>query len=154
MKAVSRVLLFQIYNMNRKNFKKQRNLERQLNNLMRQLCCWNCFQVGHKRFQCPYAKQNSCSFCRKPSILSIECGCELSRLHISLPNHRQEVAERIPYHDDVMVPVVNIRNGAVEYQRNDNLVIVVDNNDDQNEEDEVDNDVLEINADTDSLDDL
>lgn len=136
--------------MNRQNYKKQRKLEKQMNNLMRQLCCWNCFQLGHKRFQCPFPKQNSCSFCRKPSILSTECGCALSRQNVSLYNRRQQFAERIPtYDNDVLVPVVNNENGAVEYKRNDNLVIVVSNN--ENEETENDEDILIIDADTNSL---
>lgn len=150
MKPVSRNHIFNLFlefKMNRKNRKQQRNVEKKMNNMIRQLCCWNCFQVGHKRFQCPFAKQICCSFCRKPSIRSIECGCELSRQYIGLHNRRPIHEEQQPsYENDVLVP---------EYKQKDNIVIVVDNTKKQDEEgEEVDNDCLEINADTDSLNDL
>lgn len=136
MKSVSKIFKFKSFQnliMNRKNRKQQRIVEKKMNNMIRQLCCWNCFQVGHKRFQCPFAKQICCSFCRKPSIRSVECGCELSREYVGLHNHRQNYTERNPsYDEDVLVPVVNDQNGAVKYKRNDNLLIFVDNTQNQN----------------------
>lgn len=41
----------------------------------RQNICWNCFTEGHLRFQCPLPKSDSCSFCRRPNIKTVECGC-------------------------------------------------------------------------------
>lgn len=143
--------------MNRRNQRKQRMLEKKLNNMIRQLCCWNCFQVGHKRFQCPFIKTPSCSFCRKPSVLSVNCGCELSTTYNGLHNHRRIVNNAVVpnYEENVIVPVVDNQNGAIQYREDDNLVIFINNQDEQNETQEaVDEDILEIHADKESLEDL
>lgn len=88
--------------------------------------------------------------------MSIQCGCEPSREYFGFQNRHQNEAENIStYDNDVIVPVINDRNGEVEYKKDDNLVVFVDNSENQEEgEEEVDNDILEINADTDSLNDL
>lgn len=138
--------------MNRQNRNRQRK-EKKLNKLIRELCCWNCFQFGHKRFQCPYPKQTRCSFCRKPSVLSVECGCDLSQENLVLIEP-QVVNEIANYDQNVMVPV-NQPNGEIEYQQNENLVFILGNDNLSNEEiDHEGDDILEIHAETDSLDDL
>lgn len=148
---------FQIYNMNRRDRKVNRNrtakLENRFNSLIRKNVCWNCFQVGHKRFQCPHPKQSSCSFCRRPSVLSVECGCELSRQKLAVRS-REIVDETPNYNENVIVPV-NQPNGVIEYQQDDNLMIVIESEAVIEEKSENDEDyVLEIYADTDSLSDL
>ncbi|KAL5288104.1 hypothetical protein ACFFRR_008763, partial [Megaselia abdita] len=133
--------------MNRRNRNCQRKALQKFNNLIRKLCCWNCFQIGHKRFQCPYPKQPSCSFCRKPSILSVDCGCKQSLEHFAKLN-----VETVPnYNENVIVPI-NQPNGVTEYQSDENLMIIIENKS-SNEEGFQGNedDFLEINAETDSL---
>lgn len=143
--------------MNRRNRNVNRNrtakLEKRFNSLVRKNVCWNCFQVGHKRFQCPHPKQSSCSFCRRPSVLSVECGCELSREQLAARS--LEIVDEIPnYNENVMVPV-NQPNGVIEYQQDDNLMIVIENEaviEGRSENDE--EDFLELHAETESLSDL
>lgn len=149
--------------MNRKNHNAKRNQERKLNKMIRQLCCWNCFQTGHNRFQCPFPKTPSCSYCRKPSVLSINCGCDLSRADLPLQENNEQVVENMPEYDaNVLVPV-NDENGFIGYQENQNIILVVENHPDEsneeenNYEEETDetDDILEINAsETESLSEI
>lgn len=145
--------------MNRK-FYKRRNVEKKLNEIMRKLCCWNCFQTGHKRFQCPFPKVNLCSFCRRPFILSVECGCPQSKAHLDVSEHQIGNVPSIningslkdstndlsmSYNENVVVPIHH-GNSLAGYETLDNMVVVVDNNNDM--------DILEIHAEDESLDNL
>lgn len=138
---------------NRKNDNKAVKFERKLNSLFRKNCCWNCFQVGHKRFQCPYPKIYNCSFCRRPSVLSVECGCELSRQQLA-PRRFENGNQITNYNENIMVPV-NQPNGSIEYQPNENLMVVIENEMLYEEiSQDVNDDVLEIHAESDSLSDI
>lgn len=128
----------------RNNTRNRRNNERKLNEIIRHLCCWNCFQIGHKRFQCPFPKVNSCSFCRKPQVMSTECGCPASRAHLVVPEP-QNIAHN--YEQNVIVPI-NDGNEVAGYQEMDNLMVVVDNDIHD------DLDYIELHAESESLDDL
>lgn len=139
--------------MNRHKNNRQRQLaEKRLKTLIRDLSCWNCFQFGHKRFQCPYPKQNRCSFCRKPYVLSVDCGCDLARQNFNVV--KPQVVNVIPnYAENVIVPVRQL-NGEVEYQQNDNILVIVGNENMNAENIKDGEDYLEINAETESLSDL
>lgn len=141
--------------MNHQNRRKQRSLENKMNNMIRQLCCWNCFQVGHKRFQCPFLKTPCCSFCRKPSVLTVNCGCDLSKAHIGLHIRRNPMKKQpSKYENDVIVPKVNEQNGSVEYKRDDNLVVFIENESTDQNEETIDNDILEIHVDNEFLNNI
>lgn len=136
--------------MNRRNHNLRRESERKLNNIIRHLCCWNCFQVGHKRFQCPFPTSRSCSFCRRPQVLSVDCGCLASREHLQIPENREPPNIEIPnYNPDVVVPVVN-EGEVAGYEEVDNLVVFVENQG-LNEDD---SDYLELHAESDNLEDI
>lgn len=131
--------------MNRKN-KLRRQSERKLNKIIRHLCCWNCFQVGHNRFQCPYPKTNKCSFCRRPQVLSTNCGCEASREHLEIPEPQNVEAVNVPdFNQNVVVPVME-GNEVVAYEEVENFMVDVEN--------ESGSDCLELHAESDSLEDL
>lgn len=136
--------------MNRRKQIRRRESERKLNKIIRHMCCWNCFQVGHKRFQCPYPTSRSCSFCRRPQVLTVECGCEASREHLGIPENQEPPNIEIPnYNPDVVVPVLN--GGQVaKYEEVDNLVVFVENQ----AMDDNDLDTLELHAESDNLEDL
>lgn len=142
--------------MNNFNRRKQRSLEKKLNHMIRQLCCWNCLQTGHKRFQCPFLKMKFCSFCRKPSVLTTECGCELSVLSIGHQNRRKrEIKKRtLPFENDVIVPIVDEQNGSIGYRKDDNIAITIENEVDQQNNEIIDKDILEINADEELVNDF
>lgn len=136
--------------MNRRNRNLRRNSERKLNHIIRHLCCWNCFQVGHKRFQCPFPTSRSCSFCRRPQVLTVECGCEASREHLRVPEIQQPLDAQIPnYNPDVLVPLIN-GDEVAGYEQVDNLVVFVENQSIHENE----SDYLEIYAESDNLEDL
>lgn len=42
----------------------------------RNLECWNCGSMFHKRFQCPHVKKNKCSYCGKQDTKTSQCTCE------------------------------------------------------------------------------
>lgn len=80
-------------NQNRKQ-RKPKRLNRQprnafslelLQHLFRTFSCWNCSQIGHNRFQCPYPRTIACSFCRTPGVLSTECNCFFAKNHNFTP---------------------------------------------------------------------
>lgn len=129
--------------MNRRNIRNRRKDERKLNEIIRHLCCWNCFQTGHKRFQCPFPKVDSCSFCRRPQVKSTSCGCPASRAHIK---HQNVVPELHNYNENVVVPIVE-GNAVARYKKMDNLVVIV-----ENEVVDDDQDYIELHAESESLD--
>lgn len=131
--------------MNRRNIRNRRQDERKLNEIIRHLCCWNCFQTGHKRFQCPFPKVNRCSFCRRPQVMSINCGCSASRDHLVIPEHQNAVIHN--YNQNVVIPIAE--GNEVAYQEMDNLVVVG-----ENEAVTEDLDYIELHAESESLDDL
>lgn len=147
-----------VRNQNKKKFEKK---NRRLDQLIRKNCCWNCLQIGHLRFQCPYPKTIRCSFCRKPFVLTINCNCRGQNTKIDVPEHqRQESYNHCEenlndptnheYSVSVVVPV-KLENGSIHSVIEDNIVVFIDNSKDQEEEDK---DILEIHAETDSLNEL
>lgn len=151
-----------MYPRNHYNNKKTEKKYRTLNRLIRKNCCWNCLQIGHLRFQCPYPKMIRCSFCRKPFVLTINCDCRGRSSNVSDVSAHQEQrcsnAEQnmIPlnqeYSVSVMVPV-NFENGTTHSVIEDNIVVFVDNAQEQ-VDNEDDRDILEIHAESESLDEL
>lgn len=149
--------------MNFRNHNRIEKKNRRLNQLIRKKCCWNCMQIGHLRFQCPYPRTIRCSFCRKPFVLTINCDCRGQNLNIDVSEHQvQELPNldenRTPpmneeYSAAVLVPM-NLEDGSIQENIQDNLVVFVDNNEIEDEKYEEDRDVLEINAETDSLDEM
>lgn len=63
---------------------------RHINHLIRKNCCWNCLQLGHMRFQCPFPRMIRCSFCRKPFVLSVNCTCRINEFH-EIPEQEEQV---------------------------------------------------------------
>ena len=59
--------------------------------------CWNCFECGHLRFQCPMPKQSACSFCRTPNVRTIECACRMPP-RFEIPENEQIIV--INYNED------------------------------------------------------
>lgn len=142
--------------MNHQQRRNKRSFENKLNNMIRQFSCWNCLQLGHRRFQCPYVKMQCCSFCRKPSVLTVNCGCELSVLHVDLHSRRRKVKKpkQPQYENHVIVPQVNEQNGSVEYKEDANIVVYIDNDQEKQNEESVNDDILEIHADDESLENI
>lgn len=132
--------------MNRFRFRRRQIQNRNLNKIIRNICCWNCFQVGHKRFQCPYPKINICSFCRRPGVLSVNCECKGSKKHFRAYQSEKVMVDSIPnYNPNVEIPILN-GNEVAGYEEVENLMVVVDN---ENEDE-----YLELHAESDSLEDL
>lgn len=122
-------------------------LQRQKRQRNRRLkCCWNCFNKGHLRFQCPEPKRISCSFCRKPNILSSDCACQTISLH-PIEVHEIQAAN---YNLFVELPRIQ----PDEARNVDNLVIVIENPPNPSSDEEVDLDILEIHPEDDCLDDI
>lgn len=140
-----------------------------VNQIIRKNCCWNCFQLDHLRFQCPYPKASKCSFCRKPDIRSSECNCSESRRHFHVPEQNDEaladhfndkvrVTEHGSFSQNVLVPL-NHGGDIPKYIMNENIVVFVENEicngkEKKDEEDEEDKDIIEIHAEEYSLDDI
>lgn len=106
------------------------------------------------RFQCPFPKILTCSFCQKRNVLTNNCDCvgarDLRQPTVDLVHEAQEP----PLPEVVLEP-----RPQFELAQPDNLIVVVDNDyyQPQNEladsllSDNEDADILEINADSDSL---
>ena len=119
--------------------------------------CWNCFNSGHMRFQCPFQKKISCSFCRKPNILTSDCTCNEyvgspQRRNIqNLSNNELQAIQGSNYPAQVQVPITQ----SDEYACRDNLVVIVNNSIPEiDSDDEDDRDILELYAESDSLEDI
>ena len=119
-------------------------------------CCWNCFQAGHMRFQCPMRKTISCSFCRKRNILTANCPCneykgsikQNSILELSILELKSVQKTNYPVH--VQVP----KTQSDEYISRDNIIVLINNeNVDLNSDDE-DGDILELHPEDDCLEDI
>lgn len=158
------------YQIRKKSIKKKRSKSSKnyVNKLIRKNCCWNCFQLDHLRFQCPYFKSLKCSFCRKPDVRSSECNCSESRRHFHVPEHNDEVpanylneevrvTEYGSFSQKVLVPLNN-DGETPSYVLNENIVVFIENescNDkEKQDEEEEDKDILEIHAEDCLLDDI
>lgn len=132
---------------------------------IRSNCCWNCFEVGHLRFQCPQPKIEICSFCRTSGVQSSNCSCVESRLHFAVPEQKEvdinnhcieesvKLTEYGPIQENVIVPV-NVGENIVRYIPKENMIVFVTNthaitNEPANDEDR---DILEIHPEDDCLD--
>lgn len=141
------------------NFKRtsrnSRRKQKSLNRKIRQLSCWNCFQFGHVRFQCPFPKSNVCSFCRRPGIRSCDCPCPDARNHFNVINNVQienlnnEIVDVPQYNLNVMVPV-NGNDENVHYEEVNNIIVFLEN--DLNEEE--DKDYIDIHAENEDLSEM
>lgn len=65
--------------------------------------CWNCFQKGHLRFQCPYPKRKFCSYCRAPNVMTSECNCQSNE--IIAPENIQEIIPPIEEFENIQVQI-------------------------------------------------
>lgn len=127
-----------------------------LQHLIRRYCCWNCYQLGHNRHQCPFPRSISCSYCRRPGVLSTQCNCTNHTSHV----RRAQFVDNVSHFEGTYertVHVPNIEKNNIESQR-ENLIVFVDNQPSQNNENE-ESDVepeeyLEINAEDESLEDI
>lgn len=153
-------------NQNRKSFNNRRNNKPNLNREIRKRCCWNCFQTGHLRYQCPFPKVDICSFCRHPGTRSSECKCLDSRTHFStsipIVTQPTENSNVLPnYELNVVVPM-NAHLENPQYEEMDNIVVFVDNNQNIHEDDdnisnlydEEDADIIELYAEEDDLSEM
>lgn len=135
-----------------------RNLFLLLQRMQRLYSCWNCHQFGHTRHQCQLPRTISCSFCRKPGILTVDCRCQNKHQphRFNRPYQRTEyLSTSVSYNSNVRVPDGNQPNS---YVPRENLVVVVPN-DERNEEEMETNEVeeeeyLEIHPESDSLDEM
>jgi hypothetical protein len=152
------ILIFRILEMKPNNLERSQNSRRKRNNLNRKirlLSCWNCFQLGHVRFQCPFPKNNICSFCRRPGIRSCDCSCAEARRHFSVLNNRPPFGKIMAvlnniqdidvscYNPNVMIPI------SGRYEEEKNIVVVIENDLKANIEE--DRDVIDIFAEDDDL---
>lgn len=146
---------------NRKRSIRSRSNKFKLNKEIRRSCCWNCFQTGHLRFQCPFPKVEVCSFCRHPGIRSSECNCPEARAHFNVSDkfaNEEHIRNSVlPYQLNVVVPV-NAHCEQPQYVEKDNLVVFVENNQSIEDDevitelcDEEDADVIELFAEEDDL---
>lgn len=132
----------------------------------RQNCCWNCYRSGHLRFQCPYQKLISCSFCRQPGVLTSECTCCESRSDSCVSEHRRESGRSLysitdptnvrkteygSFQENVIVPISTEHN-RMKYKTVDNIVVLIQNNVEEKEEEDLD--YIEIHAENESLEDI
>lgn len=129
--------------------------------LIRRYCCWNCFQMGHNRHQCPFPRIISCSYCRKPGVLSQQCNCDFSKLNSSHYRNCRNVettsSMELVRHEN-LVSVPNPENNDVPVLQ-ENLLISISNNNDEptTEQDPTESeqeDLLEIHAEDEPLDEL
>lgn len=130
------------------------------NQQIRRNCCWNCFGIGHLRFQCPYPKVTCCSYCRRPGVKSCDCLCMESRLGYNVPEHNLEnqnsTNNKNPFKSteygcflqNVIVPVNDIEKNDTQYVEKDNIVVVIPNDDDE------DLDYIDIHPEEDCLDNI
>lgn len=141
-----------------------------INQLFRRVCCWNCFQIGHLRFQCPFPRAIRCSFCRKPFVLSTDCNCRYQNsLNVSEHQYKRSSKRthkkksslsksdlRSKYNENVVVPI-HASNGEIYPVEVDNLVVFVENekiDERMDIKENEDMDILEIHAETESLENL
>lgn len=145
---------------NRKPQKRSRCKRSNLNREMRQSCCWNCFQIGHLRYQCPFPKVEVCSFCRHPGTRSSDCNCPEAKAHFNrhVPTVTHVRTNSQLFALNVVVPI-NAHSENPHYEEKDNIVVFVDNHQNSEEEDytiqelydDEDADILELYAEEDDL---
>lgn len=141
---------------NRKFNRRHERAVRHLNTLIRKNCCWNCLQVGHLRFQCPYPKMTRCSFCRKPFVLSVNCNCKYSTKIQGVPAHQRIHESFIQPVDPQPIHVERVLVSVHESESDlkDNIVVCIENDCQSPEEGEEDEDILEISTETDFLNEI
>lgn len=132
----------------------RRNRNRRSNRIAQQIvqqiirisCCWNCFQFGHTRHQCPHPREVRCSYCRLPGVQTMQCKCNAAISHRRSERNQlqppliQNSLQNEIFDSTVMVPNINENS----YEEQENLVVLVDN---QNEEE-----FLQIDLEEDTLD--
>lgn len=142
-------------NNRRKKYNSNNEIFQLLNRLIRLHSCWNCHQIGHTRHQCPLPKSISCSYCKKPGVRTIDCGCCNQQCLPTTHRHPSPAPMAEAGFDLlVMVPDSNEPN---QYKEQDNLMVVIDNCNTENEnpsDENTDTEFLELDAEQDSLDDL
>lgn len=141
-----------------KNMRNSRRFKRPLSTKRtRKDCCWNCFKIGHLRFQCPYPKRVLCSFCKNPGVRSCDCSCSEARKHfnpisVEIPQNLPIENMEIPnYNENVLVPINNGNDS--QYQEMENYVIFVVNNLNEIDEEE-DKDIIEIHPENEDLENI
>lgn len=142
---------------NRKFNRRNTSQIHRINNLIRRNCCWNCLQVGHLRFQCPYPKSTRCSFCRKPFVRSINCNCPGSARIRGVPEHHNVQEDAIQPEDPQPIHIERVLICANDPQpdRQNDIVICVENDAySPSDEEHEDKDILEINTENDFLDEI
>lgn len=127
-----------------------------LQHLIRSHCCWNCFQLGHNRHQCPFPRSISCSYCRRPGVYSNQCKCTRRNSQVRYAQYVEYVPSTSSnYENTVHVP--NTEKNNIESQR-ENLVVFINNNSNKNNEEHEEHseqeEYLEIDAEDESLEDL
>lgn len=150
-----------MHNHNRKQKRRMFNIPKiAFNQQIRRNCCWNCFGIGHIRFQCPFPKVTCCSYCRRPGIQTRDCLCIESRLSYNVPEHKAynqppsnnphplRSTEYGCFLQNVIVPVNDSENNNTEYVEKDNIVIVIPNQEVE------DLDYIEIHPEEDCLDNI
>lgn len=156
------------YNHRLRNAKQEGDETRHLiNQLIRRFCCWNCFQIGHLRFQCPFPRAIRCSFCRRPYVLSTNCNCRYQNHSNALQPRKRSKRDhqrkfslsnskiKQNYDQDVIVPM-HASNGEMHPVKVDNIVVFVnrDNEETFNKDENEDMDILEIHAEDESLENI
>lgn len=140
---------------NKKKFRFPRrnaNMLEVLQHLLRNLSCWNCSQLGHNRFQCPFPKNHFCSFCRTPGVLTTKCSCFFARTNQCIPR----IENREPNNRVLNVQDNNVEEGRKVLNKDDlvpmeNIVIEFQNDE---LEDPTSEDYLEIDTERDFLDEM
>lgn len=133
----------------RNNYKSNNNLAgnvlRILQMLIRSQSCWNCHQFGHTRHHCLEPRRIFCSFCKNPRVQTKDCSC----------HHRK--SSGCHGRTKNQVPKVNPSNVQPEaFIPKENIIVHIPNQENIQtpSESEMDEDVLEIEAETDSLEDI
>lgn len=136
-----------------KNYKKKcyfprsnANIIELFQHLLRNLSCWNCSQLGHNRFQCPFPKNHFCSFCRTPGVLTTKCRCFFAR------NNKFISRIKSREHNNVVSNIENnsrfLNNNSVEKE---NIVIEFQNDE---IEDSSSEEYLDLDTDQEFLDEM
>lgn len=137
-----------------KNRRSNRITQQIIQQLVRISCCWNCFQFGHTRHQCPHPRETRCSFCRSPRVQTIQCKCHGATNHrtrnLSKNESQPSIENLVVQQDfDATVLVPNTNENAYEEQMN--ILVMVENEREQ-ENPECEEEYLQIDLETSSLD--
>lgn len=146
-------------NNHKKKYKFQRrcNPLEVLQHLIRNFSCWNCGQLGHNRFQCPFPSQISCSFCRTPGVLTTKCNCFFAKNSKFTPRNKSRNGNR---NQTANCNIQNINKNLIEnnnqFMPDENIVIEFQNveSEDTNSDEENVQDCLELDTDEKFLDEV